>query len=92
MIINLNDKMRIASDTMNWKVQKKQLVLSGPRKGTVDWISVFFCSTAKRALDAAWNLGLKEIEGDDPEKILAAIENMKQEFKTSLDALDHPEW
>lgn len=84
MIISVNKNLRIESDENNWIVSR----YAGKCKGTDRWKPVSFHGTLETAVNALFRRGVRKIESDIPEKIMEAVESLRDDIRSALRRLD----
>lgn len=81
MILNLNDKYRINSDSVQWITQK----LTKGKKGD-KWSNLGYYSNFESALTSLSEYRIRKINSDVPDKILKAVKEIREDaLKLSLE-------
>ena len=81
MIIPVNKKWRITSDSRCWQVEKYR----GQRKDAERWEPRYFCVDFENALISLAELRIRLIDSSVPEEIKAAIRDIRDECVTAAE-------
>jgi hypothetical protein len=88
MIININEKLRINSETQQWQIQK----LSGKMKtGEPYWKSIYFYSNLQDAAQRLFTMQVMDINSSDIQEILNKMDSIGREIKNAVRPFDELE-
>jgi hypothetical protein len=81
MVIPVNKKYRITSDSRCWQVQKRK----ADRKDAERWDPIYFCVDFENALVSLAELRIRLIDSSVLEEIKAAIRDIRDECVTAAE-------
>jgi len=84
VIIPINEKYRIKSETHSWNIQKRVSIKKIETKKTKAWKNIQFYNSLENALQGLLNLQIREIQGSNIQQINKKIDEYQSQIKEAF--------
>lgn len=92
MEIQLNDKYKLQSDNLQYKLMKKTTVKSGEDKGKEKWVNEgLYYTSLKGAFNGYLDYQLKRSDCQGLKEVMEKVEEIKAEINDVLDGIEEYE-